>query len=343
MPSSVFSGLDAPPEHVVVQQVSRARLLPRCCGTYAFYDREGALLYIGKAKNLRARVLSHFRRAGDATLLLPPWTNRVVRVEARCARSEMEALLVEAELIARLRPSCNRQMRSWERYCYLLPTGNRAAPLTISCQLQPWKPCFGPYRTRRQAVGIIEAVFRLVIRNGDAHLLTKCYRLLRGEDDSLILDLERQCQDINGNAHQGPWSSLLPQLTETLRKAFQRAALLRRAGEVLRGAIFMPRIGEEKTVAVITEHGLRLKAITPYVGSAEAFLATYRELCREKTNAASTSLPKAVSDCLCVAVRQMSTYPHRYPFLPSDQVLGLSASDLIALGFGKAESVTSAN
>ena len=169
--SSVFSSLRTPSERIFAQEAARAKLLPTCCGTYAFYECSGDLLYIGSEKNVRARVLGHFREPGDSTLLLRPRTHRTVRIEVRPAQSEMEALLVEADLIARLRPPFNRQMRSWSRYCYLLPTDDHANPLSISCQLQSWRRCFGPYRTRRQAVGTVEAVFRLVIRNGDADIL----------------------------------------------------------------------------------------------------------------------------------------------------------------------------
>ena len=147
--TSAFSQLDAPPERIFVQEAGRAKLLPTCCGNYAFYDGAGGPLYIGKAKNVRARVLNHFREPGNSTLLLRPWTHRIVRIEVRPAQSEMEALLVEADLIARLRLPFNRQMRSWPRYCYLFSTDDLANPLSISCQLQSWRRCFGPCRTRR--------------------------------------------------------------------------------------------------------------------------------------------------------------------------------------------------
>jgi hypothetical protein len=75
--SPAFAQLDAPPERIIVQEAGRARLLPTCCGTYAFHDGAGELLYVGKAKNVRARVLSHFREAGDSPLLLRPWTHQI--------------------------------------------------------------------------------------------------------------------------------------------------------------------------------------------------------------------------------------------------------------------------
>ncbi|HOW72800.1 MAG TPA: hypothetical protein PKY77_19550 [Phycisphaerae bacterium] len=75
--TSAFLQLDAPPGRILVQEAGRAKLLPTCCGTYAFYEGEGRLLYIGKAKNVRARVLGHFREPDDSTLLLRPWTRQI--------------------------------------------------------------------------------------------------------------------------------------------------------------------------------------------------------------------------------------------------------------------------
>jgi excinuclease UvrABC nuclease subunit len=113
--TSAFAHLAAPPERIFVQEAGRAKRLPTCCGTYTFNDGAGELLYIGKAKNVRARVLSHFRESAPDPLLLLRWTHLVRRIEVRPAESEVEALLVKADLVGRLRPPFNRQMRSWSR------------------------------------------------------------------------------------------------------------------------------------------------------------------------------------------------------------------------------------
>jgi len=336
--TSAFSQLDAPPERIFVQEGRRAKLLPTCCGTYAFHDGTGKLLYIGKAKNVRTRVLSHLRDSAPQPLLLRPWTHLVARIELRPAQCEMEALLVEADLVGRLRPPFNRQMRSWSRYCYLVPTSDHANPLSISCQLQSWRRCFGPYRTRRQAVRIVEAVFRLVTRNGDADMLAKCYRLLGGEDDSLVVDLERQQETLIANKKDKSWARSLPQLTDVLRKASERAALLRNAEETLNGMIFMPGRDDGRTAAVITDAGLHLERIEPTIRSAEAFLAGYRKLVGDKSNGSPRCLPKAISDCLCVAAHQIRRHRTEYRFMPVKEASDSSAADLLAFAFGDVKS-----
>lgn len=333
--TSAFAHLAAPPERTFVQEAGRAKLLPACCGTYAFYDSGGELLYIGKAKNVRARVLGHFREPGDSSLLLPPWTHRIARIEVRPAPSEMEALLVEADLIAQLRPPFNRQMRSWSRYCYLLPTDDHASPLSISCQLQSWKRCFGPYRTRRQAARIVEAVFRLATRNGDAEMLAKCYRLLGGEDDSLLLDLERQQETPAAVEKDESWATMLPRLTEILRKASERAVLLRDAERMVGGIMVLPGRAEPRRVAVITHSRLHLDAIRPDPRDAEAFLASHRKWIAGEQAGGLHSLPKSIADCLCVAVRQASRCAATCRFIPAERVCALSARGLIAMLYGE--------
>jgi len=88
--------------------------LPAAPGVYRFYDTDGALLYVGKAKNLRRRVGSYFRRpraAGHGSRFL----HRVHRMEHETVGSDLEALLREARLIGRLGPAGNVQNTVRER------------------------------------------------------------------------------------------------------------------------------------------------------------------------------------------------------------------------------------
>ncbi len=333
---SAFSSLDAPPERIVVQDVARARLLPTCCGTYALYDRSGKLLYIGKAKNVRSRVLSHLRDPAPQALFLRPWTHLVGRVEARHARSETEALLVEADLVGRLRPPFNRRMRSWSRYCYLVPTHDPASPLSVSCELQSWRDCFGPFRTRGQALRVLEAVFVLLSRNGHADRLADCYRLLAGEDTSLVDSLERQCRTMTAAGRNERWVAALPRVTEVLKAAARRAVLLREAREMIGGVLILPGGDGGRTAAVITDNGLHLGRIEPNPDSARAFLEAYRALPDGRRDGSPRCLPKPIADCLCVAAHQRRRHPRRTPFLARKTVSELSARDLLRFVFDDA-------
>src|SRR5262245_35636552 len=114
---------------------------PRTPGVYLFRDRNDAVLYVGKARDLRARLRSYFsgdrqRPAVEAAL------GALARVEWRELGSELEASLVELRLIRELRPPANaRALRS---ACYLERRADRWAVVS--------KPTrYGPLTSKRRA------------------------------------------------------------------------------------------------------------------------------------------------------------------------------------------------
>lgn len=155
--ASAFSDLDAPAVDGVRASVEEVKRLPTGCGVYALHDAVGRLLYVGKAKNVRARVRTHVRGKTGANRFAG-WGRQIARVEVRPADSELEALLIEAELIRRLRPPFNRQMRKWTGYCYLRENGKPYGQLEVCRQAGSGDRCFGPFRSRKLAAVVGEAV-----------------------------------------------------------------------------------------------------------------------------------------------------------------------------------------
>jgi hypothetical protein len=90
-------------------------LLPESPGVYRFFDASGETIYIGKAKNLRARVSSYFVPSARRTPKGRAILERVRRLEIEIASSELEAILLEAGLLLRDRPPLNRQFEVSER------------------------------------------------------------------------------------------------------------------------------------------------------------------------------------------------------------------------------------
>ncbi len=85
------------------------RSLPETPGTYRFFDRDGGLLYVGKAADLRRRVGSYFREGLHRTARVASLVGAVHRIEVEPTGSDLEAVLREAAQISRRRPSRNVQ------------------------------------------------------------------------------------------------------------------------------------------------------------------------------------------------------------------------------------------
>jgi len=91
------------------------KALPSGPGVYLFRDRQGAVIYVGKAKNLRVRVGSYFVPAARGTAKGRAVLERANSFEVQTVASELEAALLEAALIAEHRPPLNRQYEVHER------------------------------------------------------------------------------------------------------------------------------------------------------------------------------------------------------------------------------------
>ena len=91
------------------------RLLPASPGVYRFLDVEGTTIYIGKAKSLRSRVGSYFVPSARRTPKGRTILERVRRLEIELTSSELEAILLEADLLLKERPPLNRQFEVSER------------------------------------------------------------------------------------------------------------------------------------------------------------------------------------------------------------------------------------
>jgi excinuclease ABC subunit C len=104
-----------------------AKLAPSAPGVYRMLDREGEVLYVGKAKNIRKRITSYTRATGHDTRI-----ERVIAstaaVEFVTTATETEALLLEANLIKRLRPRFNVLLRDDKSFPYSLITADHWAP-----------------------------------------------------------------------------------------------------------------------------------------------------------------------------------------------------------------------
>lgn len=138
--------------------------LPTQPGVYIFRDAAGEIIYVGKAKSLRARVRSYFNRGQDPSPKTRELVRRIADVETIVVGSEVEALLLEANLIKAHKPRFNIQLRDDKRYPYIKVTVQEPFPrVFVTRQLvNDGARYFGPYTDvgpMRQALAVIERLY----------------------------------------------------------------------------------------------------------------------------------------------------------------------------------------
>jgi excinuclease ABC subunit C len=102
--------------------------LPNGPGVYRMIDAKGTVLYVGKARSLRKRVAAYARPANASSRIMR-MINATATMEFVTTRTEIEALLLEANLIKRLRPRFNVLLRDDKSFPYILITGDHEAPM----------------------------------------------------------------------------------------------------------------------------------------------------------------------------------------------------------------------
>ena len=140
--------------------------LPDHPGVYLFKDQSGELLYVGKAASLADRVRSYFQRGADHSPKTTLLVGQIADLETIVTRSELEALILESNLIKRHRPRFNIVLRDDKQYPYLrLPIKDRFPRLSIVRRVQKDGALYyGPYTPAgalRETLKVIKKSFPL--------------------------------------------------------------------------------------------------------------------------------------------------------------------------------------
>jgi DNA polymerase III epsilon subunit-like protein len=127
--------------------------LPALPGVYRLLDAAGSVIYVGMARSLQRRVRSHLANSNRHVRRREAFVERIDKIEFDLAGSELEALVLEQEQIARLRPEFNRQVRSHSGPHYVAMRGDAGQGQLIACRQPPTGAiaCAGPFRTAANA------------------------------------------------------------------------------------------------------------------------------------------------------------------------------------------------
>jgi excinuclease ABC subunit C len=137
--------------------------IPAKPGVYLFRDTKSTVLYVGKAKSLRARVRSYFR-GGDSRLGLDRLIERVEDIEVIVTSTEVEAFHLEQNLIKRYRPTFNVRLRDDKSYPYIAVTVEDEYPRVMFTRERHRRGVtyFGPYASAkkvRETLDVLNRVF----------------------------------------------------------------------------------------------------------------------------------------------------------------------------------------
>lgn len=172
------------------------KTLPQKPGVYRMLDADGAALYVGKARNLKARVTSYFRASG-LTAKTIALVSRIADVQITVTSSETEALLLEQSLIKSERPPYNVVLRDDKSYPFIYLTDHTDYPRLTFHRGAKKKTgrYFGPFPSAgavRESLNILQKLFRL-----------------RHCDDSFFRNRSRPCLQYQIQRCSGPCVGLV--------------------------------------------------------------------------------------------------------------------------------------
>ena len=140
----------------------RLKTIPENPGVYQHLDESGNVIYVGKARNLQRRVSSYFSHYDDKSAKIRMLVRHIYDIRVTVVATEVDALLLENNLIKRYQPRYNSLLKDDKTYPYLCITDEEYPRLLFTRNRQTPGQYFGPYpnqRILRELQDIINQIF----------------------------------------------------------------------------------------------------------------------------------------------------------------------------------------
>ena len=211
--------------------------LPQKPGVYQFKNADGKILYVGKAVNLRNRVRQYFQKSQSLGLRIKAMVAKVTDLELIVTDSEVEALILEANLIKKLKPRYNVDLKDDKSYPYIVITNEPYPRVFVTRRIvRDGSKYFGPFTD----VGAMRSSLKMV---REIFMVRSCNYLI--DEESIRKRKIRVCLDYHINKCEGPCEGLVSQV--------HYHTMIKEVEQVLRGKVDS-LIGslEEKMLAAST-------------------------------------------------------------------------------------------
>lgn len=135
---------------------------PEDPGIYKYVDATGTILYVGKAKNLKKRLMSYFGNRKDMRQKTKALVRNAHHIEYTMVETEQDALLLESTLIKRYQPRYNVQLKDGKSYPYICIKNERFPRVFITRKVvRDGSDYFGPYASKNRVYTILDLIKNL--------------------------------------------------------------------------------------------------------------------------------------------------------------------------------------
>lgn len=253
------------------QKLSR---IPPKPGVYLFKDKSGKILYIGKAANLKSRVNSYFQKSASLESAKEIMVTKVEDLEYIVVDSEIEALLLETNLIKKHKPSYNVDLKDDKYFIYLKITLAEDFPRVLKVRriAKDKNRYFGPYTSAvavKETLRLVKKIFPYKICNNPPEKPCLGYHIGRCLGHLTDTNTKKDYQQIIQGLIQfleGKNKNLLADLKNQMKEAakrrkYEKAARLRdqiRSIEILmeRQKVVSSKLEDQDIISLVRDHKL---------------------------------------------------------------------------------------